>query len=158
MSLHHDRPGRGNASIVSAGLCELPAVHRTDGFRQEVIFSALTDQADEMFLEDCGNVIAAIARDEHRLRLRQGEARPVARPIWNSSGGLTHLMADLPQYFPEPVWSVGPGQTPLTALVWLIPLFTSEVRYLEAEGYEALGSLFEAADPDLLDLGRSPVI
>jgi hypothetical protein len=153
-----NQPGKGNLSVCSLGLSGLRVAHgKPDLLHQEVVFSLIEDQLSERVLEDCATVLASIAQSEHLQPMHQGEVHRLVRPF-GGDGGPSHLMVDVPQYFPREFWSTVSASDRSTSFVWLIPLYASEAAYAQDRGYEAIADVFEKADPDLLDLGRASCV
>jgi hypothetical protein len=50
------------------------------------------------------------------------------------------------------------GSQPPTVIVWVIPIYKSEVDYVDANGWSKFEDLLEEKDPDLFSLERDPII
>ena len=67
---------------------------------------------------------------------------------------LKALYASAPVCFPDGFGSVYEEGLGDVALVWLIPMLDSEVRYLQAHGWSALEDKWVETNPDLVDYRR----
>ncbi len=50
------------------------------------------------------------------------------------------------------------GTEPPTVFAWIVPIHEEEAHYVRERGWEAFEERLEAADPDLCDLEREPVV
>jgi hypothetical protein len=137
-----DVPHAGCTSYVTVGLSE----HRLTGpkkdVRLELILALRADVAPPVgVLVGIGEEI--LARHEPVLR---GDVVKVG-------GAIEWLYATVPVYYPD-----GLAQFDDVAVCWLVPVFDREAQYVKRHGWDAFEDRLAEADPDLTDLGRSPVV
>lgn len=66
------------------------------------------------------------------------------------------VYASVPVVFPPGIETYREA-SPVTVIVWLIPLMSSEAEFIRRSGWSQFEDLMEKRDPDLFDLNRAPI-
>ncbi len=155
MAAYPQQPFSGALTLCSIGVSDLALAHDTGPLGQELTFGCLADQFDEEVLRAFQSMLSNIISNGHRAKLRQGEVVSLTGPLV-AGRPYQDVLADLPQYFPEPFWST--VKPPSVAIVWLIPLHPAEAELARDRGYDQLTELLESTDPNLFDLDRPSIV
>lgn len=73
-----------------------------------------------------------------------------------TGSALSAFYVALPVYMPDSFQVCRTAPEPIV-FGWLVPITRSEAKFIEARGADAFEDLLEAAEPDLLDFGRSGI-
>ena len=122
--------------------------------RQELVFTAYDRfRAEEIasFLLTFSGYIAM----RHKALLR-GQVIGPTEPIISSTT-MRAIYAAIPVLFSDS-FATYDGSSPPTVFVWLFPLYSLEVSYVQHNGWSKFEDLLEGENPDLLDLNRQPVV
>lgn len=137
-----DVPHRGCASYVTVGLSEHKLAGPRKDVRLELIMGLRADAAPPVaVMAGIGEEI--LARHQPLLR---GDVVKVG-------GTIEWVYATVPVYYPD-----GLAQFDDVAVCWLVPVFESEAQFVKRHGWDPFEDRLAEADPDLTDLGRSPVV
>ncbi|MGR6970886.1 suppressor of fused domain protein [Streptomyces cynarae] len=84
----------------------------------------------------------------------RGDVIPLPMPLI-PGGTMTALYATHPVYFDDDFLSVVLENGVETAVVWLVPIGTSEAAFVREKGWDVFEEELARQDPDLLDLNRA---
>lgn len=150
-----DRPDPSVSTFATLGLSRhVLAMPREREVRQELLFAA----HDRYPADRIASFLLSFAEyvgDRHRALLR-GDVVGPADPLIPGVAA-TAVYASLPVVYPDGLATFR-GSEPPTVLVWLIPLLPDEAPWVKAHGWSAFEDRLEAAEPDLFDLDRPPVV
>ncbi|MFE4701407.1 suppressor of fused domain protein [Streptomyces sp. NPDC056738] len=152
----HFRDGKipGAQAFATIGLSRIPLWQPTTDrhFHLELLTCEYANRSEGYgHFPDVLDYVAGrlVASGEAVLR---GDVVPLPVPL--PGGTMTALYAALPVYFDEDFFSVTVENGSDVAVVWLIPITTSETAYIRNEGWEAFENALSRQDPDLLDSNR----
>jgi hypothetical protein len=141
---YRDTPCRGATTFASVSLNEfLP-------FRQELVFGCYSRQVSE----DVVLLVAAVAQYciERTLHLHRGDIIGPFGPIIDGSPMEAFYLCP-PVYFSEGLEKIHVRDI-VIEVIWIVPIYTSEVEWINNHGWDGFETLLEEKDPDLLDLSR----
>lgn len=150
-----DQPVEGMNTYVTLGLSHHAlSMPKEREVRQELVFSVFdtvsSDDVVSFLLSFSGFIL-----EKHEALLR-GQVVGPAGPI--ISGSLMNAVyASMPVMFDDE-FATFDGTSPSTVLVWLIPIFENEAKYVQEHSWEAFEDILEQQDPDLWDLNRGAVV
>jgi len=146
-----ERPARGCTTYATVGLGDHVLAQASGSpLRQELLFAHRGAPSKDVIA-----LVAAVAEPVLRSRrgLAHGQVLGPSGPILSGSR-MEALYCAVPVYFDDAL-HVFRGVTPPVVLVWLVPLTAREAGLVADHGWTRLEELFQAHDPDLLDLGRA---
>jgi hypothetical protein len=153
--LFEDRPVSAALTYATLGLSrhvlDMPGGR---GVRQELLLPVWRRFEDD----DLARLLAWVAEQivgEHHAQLR-GDVIPLGLPIARGSR-CSALYVSLPVVFPGELATCDETDPP-SVFAWLVPIHPEEADCVKREGWGAFEDQLERADPDLFDLGRSPVV
>jgi len=150
-----NQPVEGMSTYVTLGLNHhVLSMAEKREVRQELVFSTFESvPSDEIvsFLLRFTDLV--LSRHEALLR---GQVIGPGKPLFPGSA-MNAIYVSMPVIFDEG-FNTFEGSSPPSVLVWLVPIFESEARYVQEHGWEAFEDILEKEDPDLWDLNRLPVI
>lgn len=122
--------------------------------RLEIVFSAYSMTISSMVVSFLLSLCEAIlSRGKAVLR---GEIIPLSKELATRIG-FDAVYCAIPVFFDE-AFSTYDNSSPPTVVVWALPIYSSEIAYIKANGWESFESLLEEKNPDLCSLERAPVI
>lgn len=145
-----DRPCHGAVTLVTAGLSELT----WHPLHEELLMAAWKKQMTtelQLILEFTTRQLAG-----GRERLVRGDVIGPAGPL-TSTTEMSALYVCNPSYFDDVFFSFVNQDGHVVELLWLIPIHEVEARFIERHGAMAFEDELVAADPDLLNIYRSPI-
>ena len=150
-----DIPSETVSTYLSLGMSKhVLSLSGAKKMRQELVFSvysmAISSMVVSFLLSLCE---AVINRGKAVLR---GEVIPLSKEIATRIG-FEAVYCAIPVYFDDAFCTYNES-SPSTVMVWLVPVYQSEVSYIEANGWECFEDLLENKDPDLCALDRDPLI
>lgn len=150
-----DQPVEGVSTYVTLGLNHhILSMPEKREVRQELVLSAFESvPSDEIVSFMLRFTDLVLSRHEALLR---GQVVGPGQPLFSGSA-VNAIYASMPVIFEEG-FNTFEGTSPPTVLVWLIPIFSDEARYIEEHGWEDFEDILEQKDPDLWDFGRQSVI
>lgn len=122
--------------------------------RQELIFTALNNIPSgeiSSFLLRMSDLV--LSKHEGFLR---GQVIGPGEQLFSGSS-MNAVYATMPVLFSEGL-AIFEGSSPSTVMVWLIPIYADETKYIDELGWEEFENILEPKDPDLWDLNRPSVI
>ena len=150
-----NQPVEGMNTYVTLGLSHhVLSIQNKRQVRQEFVFSTFDTVPSEdvvSFLLSFSDFILT----KHEALLR-GEVVGPAAPIISGSS-MNAVYASMPVIFDDE-FATFEGDSPSTVMVWLIPIFESEAKYIKDYGWEAFEDVLEQQDPDLWDIGRTSIL
>lgn len=150
-----DQPIHGIATLSTLGLSGSQlAMPRGRLIRQELMLTLPGAYPPEDFAKLLLHVAERPLRSGRALL--RGDVIALGGAI-AGGGAADSFYASIPVVFPEALATLQDTKPP-TVFVWLIPLFPTERRFVKACGWSEFESRLEAADPDLFDLRRKPVV
>jgi hypothetical protein len=150
-----DTPGETVSTYLSLGLSKLPMTLSEDKeVRQELVFSVYSMVISSMVVSFMLSLCEAIiGRGKAILR---GEVIPLSKEVAKRIG-FDAVYCTNPVFFDGEFCDYDESSPP-TVIVWMLPIYQSEVDYISAHGWESFEDLLEEKDPDLCSLERNPVI
>jgi Suppressor of fused protein (SUFU) len=150
-----DCPGETVTTFLSLGMSEhILDISEAKKARQELVFSvysmAISALVTSFILSLCE---AILSRGKAVLR---GEVIPLSSEMAKRIG-FDAVYCAIPVFFDDE-FSTYDASSPSTVMVWVVPIYQSEVDYIEANGWESFEDLLEEMDPDLCSLDRDPMI
>ena len=150
-----DQPVEGMSTYMTLGLNHhILSMTEEREVRQELVFSA--------FVPDPSNEIvffmlrfADLVLSKHEALLR-GQVIGPGKSLFSNSA-MNAIYISMPVIFEEG-FNTFEGSSPPTVLVWLVPIFADEARYVEKYGWGKFEDILEQKDPDLWDIERQSVI
>lgn len=91
-----------------------------------------------------------------RHRVKVGSVLPIGRG-WAGNGSATNLLVSLPYPFGPDLEHLDCGATHIRYL-WLVPITDDEAQLVRTQGLEALEARFDAAEVNMVDPSRAPVV
>lgn len=143
-------------SFATIGLSQSPATSPVSGrpLRLELVLSVhewIGERNLPAVLQQVGRTMLATGDAIVRGEVIEMEGNVV------SGAGPSALYATLPVYFDDAFATCRCEDGSDVAIVWLVPVYPSEVALIRAEGWDAFEDLVERRDPDLWDPTRDPV-
>jgi hypothetical protein len=148
--VYADQPCAGAVALITAGLSLAP-LH---GFNEELVFLCYNNYYTAELIKLLGWVATEVAESQHPLY--QGQVVPPAGPLLSSTE-MEALYTAAPVYLPAALWPIRFGQREIP-IMWLIPIYTSEAKWITSHGPDDFESLLVEQDPDLLNLTRPSVV
>jgi len=150
-----DRPGGSVSTYLSLGMSdEALSLSETKRVRQELVFSVYSLAISSMIISLLMSLCEAIlGRGKAALR---GEVIPLSKELAQRIG-FESVYCTIPAFFDDKFCTYNES-SPSTVIVWVLPIYQSEVDYIEKNGWESFEGLLEERDTDLCSLGREPVI
>jgi len=144
-----DAPHAGATSYATAGLSASALRSPKKTVRMELILAMPAGQA----FADAVRVLVRVGEEvlARKQALLRGDVVKLGEVF--SGSQVNSVYAAVPVYYPD-----GMSQFDGIAVGWLIPVFDSEAKYVKRHGWQAFEDRFVAADPDLVDLRRSPMV
>jgi hypothetical protein len=153
--LFEERPIPATVTYATLGLSRhILAMPRGREVRQELLLTVRRGFADQNIAKLLAHVAEGLLR-KHRALLR-GQVLPLGHPIARGSR-CNSLYVALPVVFPDPLATCADTQPP-TVFAWLLPAHAQEAELVARLGWNEFEDRLEAADPDLFDLERPPVV
>ncbi|WNB76607.1 suppressor of fused domain protein [Methylomonas koyamae] len=149
-----NQPVEGMSTYVTLGLNHHILLMKKIEIRQELVFSVFESVPSDEIVSFLFRLIDLIL-SKHEALLR-GQVIGPGKPLFSESP-MNAIYTSMPVIFEEG-FNTFNGSSPPTILVWLIPIFESEARYVQEYGWEAFEDILEKEDPDLWDLKRLLVI
>jgi hypothetical protein len=150
-----DCPGESASTFMSLGLSDHTLdISETKKVRQELLFSVYSSVLPALIVSFLLSLCESIL-SRHKAVLR-GEVIPLSNDMVNKIG-FDAVYCSIPVFF-EDDFSVYDESSPSTVMVWMLPIYKSEVDYITTRGWESFEELLEEKDPDLCALDRAPVI
>lgn len=122
--------------------------------RQELIF-AVSDTSPSDVLASLLQFICKFILKNHNAVLR-GQVIQLPMDAVEKFG-FDAVYCAIPVFMDDEFATLGETQPP-TVIVWMMPIYKSEVDYVDANGWSEFEDLLEEKDPDLFSLGREPII
>lgn len=155
-----DCPSETVTTFLSLGMSNhILSLSDTKKLRQEVVFSvyslAIESASDSnvivsFLLSVCEAIIS------RHTAVRRGEVISLPNKMAQKVG-FDAVYCTIPIFFDDK-FSAYEETSPPTIIVWILPIFQSEVDYINTDGWENFEELLEEKDPDLCSLSRDPVI
>lgn len=149
---YQDTPWEGAITLATCGMSELD-LHM---FRQELVLVCYRQFLSSDLILSIAGVVEMVARTRHPLLQGQVLAPAPVEPL-TADTAMTGLYSSVPTYFPDEFQLVE-GEGLKIDVGWLIPVYSTEIRWIEQNGWRAFESLLEEKDPDVMDLARQAVV
>lgn len=150
-----DCPGETVSTFVSLGMSdEVLEMKDSRKVRQELVFSAYTISISNMVVSFLISLCEGIlSRGKAVLR---GEVIPLS-PELAERIGFEFVYCTIPVFFEDDFCSYD-ETSPSTVMVWVLPIYKSEAKYIDRNGWESFEDLLEEKDPDLCSMERDSII
>jgi hypothetical protein len=148
-------PDIGSVAYSTLGFSRRP-LPSADGtlLRQEFVVLATKSLPVEYVLGMVRDVAVTAAANGRAPQ--QGDVfGPVPPPVPNSS--MVAAYAAMPVYFDDAFATHQNPSGEVVEVVWLVPITTTEARYVRSHGWEGFEDLLADQDPDLVDVYRAEV-
>lgn len=151
----NDCPNETVTTFLSLGMSKEPLeLNEMKKVKQELIFSVYSMAISSMIVSCLMSICEAIlGRGKAVLR---GEIIPLSSELAERMG-FSAVYCTIPVFFEDDFCTYNESSPP-TVMVWVLPIFKSEVDYIETNGWESFEDLLEENDPDLCSLEREPVV
>lgn len=151
----HNSPCEDFRTFMSLGLSEYILQRSSEKkMRMEVVFTAMTKNLTQQIVAFLFSVCEAII---HRKKaVCRGEVIPLDSSVIEQVG-FHSVYCTSPQYF-EDTFDIYEEVDPNIVIVWLVPIFRVEAKFIGDNGWESFEELLETKDPDLWLLDRAPII
>lgn len=150
-----DCPGETVTTFLSLGLSNhVLNLSETKTVRQELVFSVYSMTISNMVVSFLLSLCEAILN--RRKAVLRGEVVPLSTDIAKRIG-FDAVYCSIPVFFDDEFSSYDDSSPP-TVIVWMLPIYQSEVDYIKANGWESFEDLLEEKDPDLCSLERASVV
>lgn len=148
-----DSPGETVSTFLSLGMSN-KILDLTGGksVRQELVFSVYSLAISSMIVSFLMSLCESVLR--RGKAVLRGEVIPLPIELADRIG-FNAVYCTIPVFF-EDDFCTYDGSTPPTVMVWVLPIYQSEVEYIAANGWESFEDLLEEKDPDLCSLEREP--
>jgi hypothetical protein len=150
---YEDRPCQGAVTLATLGLSAVP-LHM---FRQELLFCCYK----RFVIPDLITLIRVVAQmiTDSQHPLFHGDTLPPAGPLLETTPMEALYTATL-MYFNTDAQQFDTLQvgTLRVLIAWLLPVYRTEVEWIQKYGYDAFEDLIVELDPDGLNLARPPIV
>jgi len=121
-------------------------------YRQELLVLCYERFASGELVRSLIGTVQMVAAEGHPLQQGEVLALTPKGPI-DENTSMVGFYSAVPTYFPDEFQLVEHDETPVD-IGWLIPIYQSEINWIEHNGWEAFEDLLVEQDPDVLDLAR----
>lgn len=155
VGLFTDHPCQGAVTFTTIGLSHhLLESNSGKQFHEELLFTMY----DRYPYEPIADLLISISEKilSSHLPLLRGDTLRLSNPIIHRNC-MTGLYATNPVVFNESI-TVYSGSVPSTVFVWLIPIHSTEIQFVQSHGWSRFEDKLEERNPELLDLNRSTIV
>jgi hypothetical protein len=149
------QPIGDSTTFTTLGLSNVP-LQQPDGseIRQELLFSL---RNAEPVSADIAKLLVLVATDvlESKKALLRGQVLGPLGPLIGNCNKEA-LYVTYPVYFPVEFHTYTISH-PQISVIWVVPITAAEANYVKRFGWSSFEDQLSGQDPDLLDLGRSPL-
>lgn len=150
-----DCPGENVTTFLSLGMSNrVLSLSESKEVRQEIVLPVYSTADSTLIVSFLLSLCETILNRKEAVR--RGDVIALSNETAEKIG-FDAIYCAIPVYSDEE-FSVYDESSPPTVVVWTLPIYSNEVDYINANGWNAFEDLLEEKDPDLCSLSRDAVV